>query len=59
MAAEPVEGKDYFKVEPPLPPADPAKVVVTEFFSYQCPHCYRVREVIRGVDCRPAHGRQD
>lgn len=40
-AAEPVEGKDYFKVEPPLPPADPAKLVVTEFFSYQCPHCYK------------------
>lgn len=41
MAAEPVEGKDYFKVEPPLPPSDPSKVSVTEFFSYQCPHCYR------------------
>jgi len=41
MAAGPVEGKDYTKVEPALPPADPAKVSVTEFFSYQCPHCYR------------------
>jgi thiol:disulfide interchange protein DsbA len=40
-AAEPVEGKDYFKVEPALPAADPAKLVVTEFFSYQCPHCYK------------------
>jgi thiol:disulfide interchange protein DsbA len=40
-AAEPVEGKDYFKVEPPLPAADPAKLLVTEFFSYQCPHCYK------------------
>ena len=41
MAADPVEGKDYFKLNPPLPPADPAKLVVTEFFSYQCPHCYK------------------
>jgi thiol:disulfide interchange protein DsbA len=40
-AAEPVEGQDYFKLSPPLPPADPAKLVVTEFFSYQCPHCYK------------------
>lgn len=41
LAADPVEGKDYFKLEPPMPPADPAKLVVTEFFSYQCPHCYK------------------
>jgi len=41
MASVPVEGKDYFLVEPALPPADPSKIVVTEFFSYQCPHCYR------------------
>ena len=41
MASTPVEGKDYFLVEPALPPADPSKIVVTEFFSYQCPHCYR------------------
>ena len=41
MAAGPVAGKDYFNVEPALPPADPSKVSVTEFFSYQCPHCFR------------------
>jgi thiol:disulfide interchange protein DsbA len=41
MAALPVEGKDYFLVDPALPPADPSKLVVTEFFSYQCPHCFR------------------
>ena len=28
-------------MDPALPPADPSKIVVTEFFSYQCPHCYR------------------
>jgi len=41
MAAEPVEGKDYFLVNPAVPPADASKIGVTEFFSYQCPHCYR------------------
>jgi thiol:disulfide interchange protein DsbA len=41
QAADPVEGKDYFKVEPALPPADPSKLTITEFFSYQCPHCYK------------------
>jgi len=41
MATEPVEGRDYFKLSPPLPPADASRIVVIEFFSYQCPHCYR------------------
>jgi thiol:disulfide interchange protein DsbA len=41
MAADPVEGRDYFKLNPPLPPADASRIVVTEFFSYQCPHCYK------------------
>ena len=41
MAVDLIEGKDYFKLDPALPPADASKVVVTEFFSYQCPHCYK------------------
>jgi thiol:disulfide interchange protein DsbA len=40
MAADPVEGKDYFRVNPAQPTSDPAKIVVTEFFNYQCPHCF-------------------
>lgn len=40
MAAEPVEGKDYVRINPALPAADASKIVVTEFFSYQCPHCF-------------------
>ncbi len=40
QAAEPVEGKDYFRIEPAAPTSDTSKVVVTEYFSYQCPHCY-------------------
>ena len=35
----PVEGRQYTKVESPQPPAAPGKVEVLEFFSYACPHC--------------------
>jgi protein dithiol oxidoreductase (disulfide-forming) len=38
--AAPVAGKDYDLVQPPQPTSDPSKIVVTEFFSYECPHCY-------------------
>ena len=40
-AAAPVAGTDYQPINPPQPTSDPSKIVVTEFFSYQCPHCYR------------------
>ncbi len=40
-AAGPVEGKDYQRINPPVPTSDPARIVVTQFFSYQCPHCYQ------------------
>lgn len=39
-AAAPVEGKDYTRINPAQPTIDPQKIVITEFFSYQCPHCY-------------------
>ncbi|HWH82602.1 MAG TPA: thiol:disulfide interchange protein DsbA/DsbL [Burkholderiaceae bacterium] len=35
----PVEGKHYVKIDPPVPPTQPGKVEVIEFFSYACPHC--------------------
>lgn len=35
-----VEGRDYFVVRPSVPTRTPDKIVVTEFFSYQCPHCF-------------------
>jgi protein dithiol oxidoreductase (disulfide-forming) len=38
-AAAPVEGRDYEKVEPAQRTAFPTQIVVTEFFSYKCPHC--------------------
>ena len=37
---QPVEGSDYIPVRPPQPTSDPDRIVVTEFFSYQCPHCF-------------------
>lgn len=40
LTAEPVEGRDYFRINPPQPTSDVSKIVVTEFFSYQCPHCF-------------------
>lgn len=40
-AAEPVEGRDYQRINPAVPTSDPARIVVTQFFSYQCPHCYK------------------
>jgi protein dithiol oxidoreductase (disulfide-forming) len=36
--AAPQEGKDYFLIDPPVA-SDANKVVVTEVFSYACPHC--------------------
>lgn len=35
-----VEGTDYQVLDPAQPISHPDKIVVTEFFSYQCPHCY-------------------
>ncbi len=36
--AAPVEGRDYLKLDKPLPVL-PGKVEVVEFFGYWCPHC--------------------
>lgn len=33
-------GRDYDVVTPPLETSDAGKIVVTEFFSYGCPHCF-------------------
>jgi thiol:disulfide interchange protein DsbA len=40
-AAGPVEGRDYQLIRPAVATSDPTQVVVTQFFSYQCPHCYK------------------
>lgn len=39
-AADLVEGQDYAVLVPARPTSDPNRIVVTEFFSYQCPHCF-------------------
>lgn len=40
LAAQPVPGRDYVVLDPPQRTSDPERIVVTEFFSYQCPHCF-------------------
>jgi thiol:disulfide interchange protein DsbA len=40
FAAEPQVGKDYVVIESPSSIQQSSKVTVTEFFSYQCPHCF-------------------
>jgi thiol:disulfide interchange protein DsbA len=52
FAADPVEGKDYLLVQPPLPVADPNKLVVTDFFSYACPHCFAFSPDLRNWESK-------
>jgi thiol:disulfide interchange protein DsbA len=39
-AQQPQSGRGYTEVIPPQPTSDASRVVVTEFFSYACPHCF-------------------
>jgi thiol:disulfide interchange protein DsbA len=41
LAADPAEGQDFQRINPAVPTSDASKIVVTQFFSYQCPHCYK------------------
>ena len=36
-----VVGTDYLDISPAVKTSNPDKVVVTEIFSYYCPHCFR------------------
>jgi thiol:disulfide interchange protein DsbA len=36
-----VEGTDYQAISPAVKTTQPDKIVVTEIFSYYCPHCFR------------------
>ena len=38
-AADPIEGKDYTRLQRSVPVAVPGKIEVIEFFGYWCPHC--------------------
>ena len=35
----PAEGRQFARIDPPVPPVTPGKIEVIEFFSYACPHC--------------------
>jgi thiol:disulfide interchange protein DsbA len=52
-----VEGKHYFKVDPPRPTDQPAgTVTVTEVFSYACPACNAFLPFMHGLQKRlPSH----
>jgi thiol:disulfide interchange protein DsbA len=45
-AAAPVEGTNYRTISPAQPTSNPAKIEVTEFFSYGCPHCAHFYPVV-------------
>lgn len=36
-----VEGKHYDLIDPPQPTTDPARIEITEVFSYGCPACFQ------------------
>ncbi|MDK9702793.1 MAG: thiol:disulfide interchange protein DsbA/DsbL [Sulfuritalea sp.] len=44
-ALELKEGRDYRLINPPLP-ADKARIEVTEFFWYGCPHCFDFEPIV-------------
>lgn len=40
QTAAPVEGRDFVRLNTPVPVPGGGKIDVIEFFSYGCPHCY-------------------
>lgn len=55
-ATEPVEGKDYLKLQTPMPVAVPGKIEVLEFFGYWCPHCNELEPALEPwVKALPAY----
>jgi thiol:disulfide interchange protein DsbA len=47
FGAEPVEGRDYGVVVPAMARPDQNKIVVMEFFSYACPHCFALAPTLK------------
>lgn len=41
-ADDPIEGKDYTRLQQAVPVAVPGKIEVIEFFGYWCPHCFQL-----------------
>ena len=62
--AEPVEDRDYERVNPPQPVERKDRIEVVELFWYGCPHCYALEPVLakwltalpRDVVFRRVHG---
>lgn len=42
----PAEGREYSRIEPPQPVANPGKIEVLEFFTYACPHCSAFEPIV-------------
>jgi len=40
------EGVNYIELNPSQPTIDSSRIVITEFFSYQCPHCFSFDPVL-------------
>ncbi|MDO8773440.1 MAG: thiol:disulfide interchange protein DsbA/DsbL [Burkholderiaceae bacterium] len=41
-AVDPIEGKDYTRLQQSVPVAVPGKIEVIELFGYWCPHCFHL-----------------
>lgn len=39
QGGEPTEGKQFTRIDPPVPAFAQGKIEVVEYFSYACPHC--------------------
>src|SRR3954464_8290497 len=46
VAAQMVEGKNYFRLKAPVPVETGKKIEVIEFFSYGCPHCAELEKYL-------------
>jgi protein dithiol oxidoreductase (disulfide-forming) len=42
----PVEGRDFVRLNPPVPVPPGGKIDVIEFFSYGCPHCFNFEPML-------------
>lgn len=43
FAATPVEGRDYIRIDPPVPVSTSGRIEVIDVFWYGCPHCYKFK----------------
>lgn len=48
QAPAPQEGREYARIQMPMPVETGKKIEVIEFFSYACPHCGEFEPVLQG-----------